>query len=51
MGKARSPSCGVCTARLYDEEGQLISDKEAGIMAAEAKARGIEALDDELLLE
>jgi len=50
VGKARSPSCGVCTARLYDEEGHLISEKEAGIMAAEAKARGIEALDDEKLI-
>jgi uncharacterized protein YbbK (DUF523 family) len=47
VGKARSPSCGVCTARVYDEEGNLLSDKEAGIMAAEAKARGIEAVDDE----
>ncbi len=47
VGKARSPSCGVCTARLYDEEGNLLSESEAGIMAAEAKARGIEALDDE----
>ncbi len=49
VGKARSPSCGVCTALLYDEEGNLLSDKEAGIMAAEAKARGIEAVDDESL--
>jgi uncharacterized protein YbbK (DUF523 family) len=49
VGKARSPSCGVCTAKLYDEEGNLLSEKEAGIMAAEAKARGIEALDDEAL--
>jgi len=47
VGKARSPSCGVCTARIYDEEGNLLSDKEAGIMASEAKARGIEAMDDE----
>ncbi|WP_456451355.1 DUF523 domain-containing protein [Hydrogenimonas sp.] len=49
VGKARSPSCGVRTARLYDEEGNLLSEKEAGIMAAEAKARGIEAVDDEAL--
>jgi len=47
VGKARSPSCGVCTARLYDEEGNLLSEKEAGVMAAEAKARGIETTDDE----
>ncbi len=49
VGKARSPSCGVCTALVYDEEGNLLSDKETGIMAAEAKARGIEAVDDEAL--
>ena len=50
VGKARSPSCGVCTARLYDEEGNLLSDREAGIMAAEAKTRGIETLDDEAIV-
>jgi len=50
IGKARSPSCGVCTAKVYDEEGNLISDKEAGIMAAEAKARGIKVVDDEHFL-
>ncbi len=50
VGKARSPSCGVCTGKLYDEEGNLVSEKEAGIMAAEAKARGVEAKDDESLM-
>jgi len=49
IGKARSPSCGVCTARLYDEKWNLISDKENGILAAEAKARGIRVIDDENL--
>jgi len=47
VGKARSPSCGVRTAKLYDGEGNLISAEEAGVMAAEARARGIAALDDE----
>ncbi|WP_457597267.1 DUF523 domain-containing protein [Hydrogenimonas sp.] len=47
VGKARSPSCGVATARLYDEAGHLIDETATGVMAAEAKARGIEALDDE----
>ena len=47
VGKARSPSCGVRTARLYDGEGNLLSDEEAGVMAAEAVSRGIRALDDE----
>ena len=49
VGKARSPSCAVCTGKLYDEAGNLISEKESGIMAAEAKARDIEAVDDEAL--
>ncbi len=49
VGKARSPSCGVRTARLYDDAGELISGQEAGIMAAEAIARGIEAVDDEAI--
>ena len=51
VGKARSPSCGVCTARLYDEEGNLLSDEEAGIMAAEAKAGKIRSYDDERYLD
>ncbi|WP_456381735.1 DUF523 domain-containing protein [Hydrogenimonas sp.] len=50
VGKARSPSCGVRTARLYDGEGNLLSDEEAGVMAAEARARGIRVLDDEAYL-
>ncbi len=50
VGKARSPSCGVRTALLYDEDRNLISDKESGIMAAEARVRGIESVDDEDLI-
>lgn len=41
IGKDRSPSCGVCTAKLYDGEKNLLSDKEAGLMVKEAKRRGI----------
>jgi len=37
----------VCSARLYDESRVLISNTEAGLMAKEAKARGIEAFDAE----
>ena len=47
IGKDRSPSCGVCSARLYDHEKNLLSMDEAGLMAKEAKARGIESVDAE----
>jgi uncharacterized protein YbbK (DUF523 family) len=50
IGKDRSPSCGVCSARLYDHEKNLLSMNEAGLMAKEAKARGIEAVDAEKYL-
>ena len=47
IGKDRSPSCGVCSAKLYDEEKNLLSSKEAGLMAKEAKKRGIKCFDAE----
>lgn len=47
IGKDRSPSCGVCSARLYDEEKNLLSSKEAGLMAKEAKKRNIDCIDAE----
>lgn len=47
IGKDRSPSCGVCSARLYDENKNLISSTEAGLMAQEAKKRHIDAIDAE----
>ncbi len=47
IGKDRSPSCGVCSAKLYDREKNLISSKESGLMAQEAQARGIESYDAE----
>jgi len=47
IGKDRSPSCGVCSAKLYDESRVLISDEAAGLMAKEAMRRGIEAVDAE----
>jgi len=47
IGKDRSPSCGVCSARLYDREKKLLDDHATGLMAAEAKRRGIEAWDAE----
>ncbi len=50
IGKDRSPSCGVCSAKLYDQEKNLISTNEAGLMAKEAKKRCIEAIDAEKYL-
>lgn len=47
IGKDRSPSCGVCSARLYDVEKKLLSSKEAGLMANEAKKRNIRSVDAE----
>ncbi|PHS42294.1 MAG: hypothetical protein COB07_00710 [Sulfurovum sp.] len=47
IGKDRSPSCGVCSARLYNEEKNLLSSQEAGLMAKEAIKRGIECFDAE----
>ncbi|HSR74122.1 MAG TPA: DUF523 domain-containing protein [Sulfurovum sp.] len=47
IGKDRSPSCGVCSARLYDEEKKLLSSTEAGLMANEAKKRNIRCVDAE----
>jgi len=48
IGKDRSPSCGVCTARCYDTYRHLISDSDAGLMAQEAQKRGIKAYDAEV---
>ena len=47
IGKDRSPSCGVCSAKLYDEDKNLLSSKEAGLMAKEAQNRGIICFDAE----
>ncbi len=50
IGKDRSPSCGVCSAKLYDKEKNLLSVDEAGLMSKEAKKRGIKAIDAEKYL-
>jgi uncharacterized protein YbbK (DUF523 family) len=47
IGKDRSPSCGVCSAKLYDEDKNLLSSKEAGLMAKEAQKRNIKCIDAE----
>ncbi len=48
IGKDRSPSCGVCSARVYDEQKNLLSSKESGLMAKEAKKRNIDCFDAEV---
>ncbi|RLA70416.1 MAG: hypothetical protein DRG09_03255 [Epsilonproteobacteria bacterium] len=47
IGKDRSPSCGVCSARVYDEGKNLLSSREAGLMAKEAKKQNIHCIDAE----
>ena len=47
IGKDRSPSCGVCSAKLYDEEKNLLSTSEAGLMIKEANKRNIPCIDAE----
>ncbi len=43
IGKDKSPSCGVCTARVYDENKNLLSSQASGLMAQAALDRGIPA--------
>lgn len=50
IGKDRSPSCGVCSAKCYDEKKRLLSTGATGLMALEAKKRGIKAVDAEVYL-
>ena len=51
IGKDRSPSCGVCSARVYDSEKNLINSEGCGLMSAEAKKHGIDCWDAEAYLE
>lgn len=50
IGKERSPSCAVCSAKVYDRDKNLISSKGTGLMAKEAIKRGVEAIDAEEFL-
>jgi len=47
IGKDRSPSCGVCSAKVYDTEKKLLTEQSVGLMAKEAVARGITSVDAE----
>jgi len=48
IGKDRSPSCGVNSAKLYDKDKNLISKISKGIMAQEAEKRSIKSIDASL---
>jgi uncharacterized protein YbbK (DUF523 family) len=51
IGKDRSPSCGVCSACVYDTNRDLQRLDGTGLMAKEAQDRGIEAYDAEVYME
>jgi uncharacterized protein YbbK (DUF523 family) len=51
IGKDRSPSCGVKSAKVYNKDKELISTKGTGLMAKEAINRGIKAYDSEEFLK
>jgi uncharacterized protein YbbK (DUF523 family) len=51
IGKDRSPSCGVASARVYDRDKNLLREDGCGLMSAEAADRGIESWDAEEYLE
>lgn len=51
IGKDRSPSCGVCSAKLYDEKKNVLSTNTSGLMAKEAKCRNITSEDAETFVE
>jgi uncharacterized protein YbbK (DUF523 family) len=50
IGKDRSPSCGVRSARLYDGQKNLLSEEATGLMVAVAKEKGISCCDAERLI-
>jgi len=51
IGKDRSPSCGVKSAKVYDKEKNLLHTEGTGLMAQVAKERGIECWDAEEYLK
>ena len=50
IGKDRSPSCGVRSARVYDERKNLLYSDAGGLMSREAERRGILCRDAESYL-
>jgi uncharacterized protein YbbK (DUF523 family) len=47
IGKDRSPSCAVCSGKVYDSDKQLLHKNGTGLMAKVAKEFGIESWDAE----
>jgi uncharacterized protein YbbK (DUF523 family) len=50
IGKDRSPSCGVQSARVYNEKKELLHSSGIGLMAKVAQELGIECYDAEVYL-
>ena len=51
IGKDRSPSCAVCSGKVYDVEKNLLHRKGTGLMAKVALDLGIECWDSEDYLD
>ncbi len=51
IGKDRSPSCGVCSASMWNTQGDLLRIDAPGIMAKKAIEHGIEAIDAEAFVK
>jgi uncharacterized protein YbbK (DUF523 family) len=47
IGKDRSPSCAVCSGKVYDKYKKLLSKEGTGLMAQTALDLGIESWDAE----
>ena len=47
IGKDRSPSCAVCSGKVYDKEKNLLHKNGTGLMAKVAEDLGIECWDSE----
>ncbi len=45
IGKDRSPSCGVCSAKIYNNDKKLVQTSGVGLMSKESKRRAIESWD------
>lgn len=51
IGKDRSPSCAVCSGKVYDNNKNLLHKKGTGLMSKVALDLGIECWDSEKYLE
>ena len=50
IGKDRSPSCAVCSGKVYDIHKNLLHTQGTGLMARVALEHGVEAYDSEVYL-